>query len=434
MHKGRMYFQGKLCVPETLVQRLLWEFHSSAGHLGIAKMSKAVHLRFVLPSSTNTPSLIQAIRQACLICQASAPPHHAKQGNLEHLPVPERAMHSVCLDLFSMPTTNWNSQEFDSILLCVDRLSGWIVAAPTLTLGLSAEKAAHLILEHGWEPFGIPATVHSDQGPQFVGAWWNTMCARLGIHQTFSQPHRPRANGRAERAGQQLLSTLKKLHMQHNLNWVEALPRALAIHHDVPGPGGLSPYHILFGRDRSVQGIPYIPERESEDAQAFFARMDQVDQLVAHALNKAHEEKMQQLNSKPERDPFPPGALVWVYKAPDLASQSKVEAKWKGPLAVHSRTGHRSYLVTDKRGATFGAHVDQLQPYTALGDPGELAGLEGWDREVDRLLACREMVDGENMYHVLWKGPGEGMWVPHSVLMAMGWQAKVEEFHNKSTP
>ena len=339
-------------------------------------------------------------------------------------------MHSVCLDLFSMPTTTWNSQEYDAILLCVDRLSGWIVAAPTLKLGLSAEKAAHLILEKGWEPFGIPATVHSDMGPQFVGAWWGTMCARLGIHQTFSQPHRPRANGRAERAGQQLLSTLKKLHLELGLNWVEALPRALSIHHNVVGPGGLSPYHILFGRDRSIQGIPYIPERESEDAQAFFTRMEQIDQHVAQALNKAHAATTQSHNTRPEREPFPPGSLVWVYKAPDLASQSKVEAKWKGPLVVKSRNGNRSYLASDKRGATFGAHVDQLQPYTALGDPGELAGLEGWDKEVEKLLACRETVDGENMYHVQWKGPGEGMWVPQSVLLAMGWQDKVEEFHN----
>ena len=117
------------------------------------------------------------------------------------------------------------------------------------------------------------------------------MCGRLGFHQTFSQPHRPRANGRAERAGQQLLSTLKKLHLEHGLNWVEALPRALAIHHNVVGPAGLSPFHILFGRDRSVPGIPYHPERESEDAQAFFQRMEQVDQLVAQAINKAVKEQ-----------------------------------------------------------------------------------------------------------------------------------------------
>ena len=72
-------------------------------------------------------------------------------------------MHSVCLDIFSMPTTQWLGSDYDAILLCVDRLSGWITACPTL--GLTAENAAHLILDKGWEPFGIPATIHSDMAP-----------------------------------------------------------------------------------------------------------------------------------------------------------------------------------------------------------------------------------------------------------------------------
>ena len=69
-------------------------------------------------------------------------------------------MHSVCLDVFAMPPTTWENTPYDSILLCVDRLSGWIVACPTQKVGLTAEKAAHLILHKGWGPFGILTNVH----------------------------------------------------------------------------------------------------------------------------------------------------------------------------------------------------------------------------------------------------------------------------------
>ena len=158
-------------------------------------------------------------------------------------------MHSVCLDIFSMP--NWQGIDFDSILLCVDRLSGWITACPTQKLGLTAEKAAHLIMDRGWDFFGIPTTVHSDMGPQFIGQWWKTMCARLGIHQTYSPPHRPRANGRAERAGQQLLSILKRLHLQGSLNWFQALPRTIMLHHHTVGEVKFSHHQIIFIRHRN---------------------------------------------------------------------------------------------------------------------------------------------------------------------------------------
>ena len=78
--------------------------------------------------------------------------------------------------------------------------------------------------------------------------------------------------------------------------------------------------------------------------------------------------------------------------------------------------------------------MDQLQAYTALGDPGELAGLEGWDKDLEKILTSTEMVDGETMYRVQWKNTREPMWVPHSVLMAMRWQGKVEDFHKNPTP
>ena len=97
-------------------------------------------------------------------------------------------MYAVSLYIFSIPLVRWEGQGYDSIYLCVDRLSSWIIACLTLKQGLTADKAANLLLEKGWEPFGLPALIHSDMGPQFVGQWFRTMCGRLGVQQTFSPP------------------------------------------------------------------------------------------------------------------------------------------------------------------------------------------------------------------------------------------------------
>ena len=134
LHQWRMYSQVKLCVPEPLVQRVLWEFHNTSGHMGIHRMTNEVKHRYLMPPEQDIPTLIEGIRHACGTCQTTATPHHPRLGNLRHFPIPERAMHSVCLDIFAMPPTNWEDQEFDSILLCVDRHTAWIVACPTQTL------------------------------------------------------------------------------------------------------------------------------------------------------------------------------------------------------------------------------------------------------------------------------------------------------------
>ena len=95
------------------------------------------------------------------------------------------------------------------------------------------------------------------------------MCARLGIRHAYSQAYRPQANGRAEVAGKTLIGLLRKMNTDGTVNWVEALPRVLRIYHDTPGESGISPYQIVFGRERHLAGAPYEPLRECESANVF---------------------------------------------------------------------------------------------------------------------------------------------------------------------
>ena len=119
----------------------------------------------------------------------------------------------------------------------------------------------------------------------------------------------------------------------------------------------------MFGRDRNIQGIPYTPERNSEDAQAFFTRMETIDQLVATALTEKHSLDISRRNMhKPQRDIFSQGDLVWIYKTPSLSSTSKLEPRWTGPLLVTTRTGEHSYMVTDKKEINIMVHTDQMKP------------------------------------------------------------------------
>ncbi len=97
-----------------------------------------------------------------------------------------------------------------------------------------------------------------------------------------------KAIGKAEFAGQQLIGLLRKLHAEEEINWVEALRRALLYLHDRVGEGVLSPYKLLKGRERPLAGIPYTPERECIEAQDYFDQISEIDQLVADNLDGEH--------------------------------------------------------------------------------------------------------------------------------------------------
>ena len=182
-----MYWAGKLCVPEGLCLEVTAAFHKLWGHVGVRRMVQEMKRRVEFPSSMSVEKMVTKIKSGCQICQQTEPPNWQVSRKIQMAPIPDRIFSSVCLDIFSMPPEVWCGIGYDCMLVCVDRLSGWIVAKPTQNVVLTAEKAAHLMMDDGWNIFGVPETVTSDQGPQFAGTWWKTMCSRLGIGKTLAK-------------------------------------------------------------------------------------------------------------------------------------------------------------------------------------------------------------------------------------------------------
>ena len=96
---------------------------------------------------------------------------------------------------------------------------------------------------------------------------------------------------------------------------MEALPRALRVYHDRVGETGYSPYQLVYGRDRPVQGLPYEPLRHCEEAIDYLHRMHDLDTLVAIKLNELHAQHTETHNrTVPEKTRYQPGDRVWVLR------------------------------------------------------------------------------------------------------------------------
>ena len=125
---------------------------------------------------------------------------------------------------------------------------------------------------------------------------------------------------------------------------MELLPMVLRQYLDMPGPTGLSPYEIVFGRTRYISGVPYAPLRESEDAKRFFDRMQKQEIKVAEVLNELHQKTVEQINKRrKEFGDFKLGEKVW-YLRPDSLS-ADLESRWVGPYEIDKKTGSDSYEI-----------------------------------------------------------------------------------------
>ena len=421
---GKLIHDARWCIPVGRTGQILRALHTVSGHLGGDRLWQEAGRHYRFAKAADARRLAGVMMRQCETCQACEHPHVSLRLPIEPFPIPSAIMSTVAIDLFQMPEVTWEGEVYNMFAACVDRHSGWVVTTVHHKIGLTAAKVAKAMYEKWWDPFGLPSVVTSDNGPQFAAAWWRTLCGLFGVRQAYSQAYYHPGNGRAEVVGEQLEKRLRKIQADHGICWVEALPRAVRQLHDAPGPSGLSPYEILFGRHRPTAGVPYEPPRVALDAVAFFDHQKEVDQKVAAAMNDLHLARAEKVNKR-RREPeaFKVDDKVWWLR-PRGRTGDKLETYWCGPCVVKRREGWHSYVIETREGhevavhrSHLKAHVedeysDEPRPLFYHAQAVEDLGVQVDEWEVERITSHRRDTDGELQFLVKWRGSDKKTWEP----------------------
>ena len=131
----------------------------------------------------------------CETCTRMTPAQHAPYGLLKHLEVPIRRWSTVSLDLITgLPLSSGH----DALLVVVDRLSKMSHYIPTST-DVNSKGIAQLYFDHIFRLHGIPNSVVSDRGTQFISEFTRALCALTGTKQNLSTSFHPQTDGQTER-------------------------------------------------------------------------------------------------------------------------------------------------------------------------------------------------------------------------------------------
>ena len=123
---------------------------------------------------------------------------------LQSFPVPSSRFQHLHVDIVGpLPPSRGCSYLFTVI----DWFTHWPEAIPMADC--TAETCAQAFLS-GWiARFGVPASITSDRGCQFISELWNDLLHLLGIKPTHTMSYHPQANGMIERMHRQLKASLK---------------------------------------------------------------------------------------------------------------------------------------------------------------------------------------------------------------------------------
>ena len=191
---GCIVWCGRVLIPEPGRKHILAELHS--GHPGGSRMKALARMFVWWPGMDHE---IEEAVQHCAECQQAQPSPPA--APLHPWQWPTRPWARIHID-FAGPLDN------RMYLIVVDAHSKWIEAFPmTSTTAIKTIQILRTTFAH----YGIPESIVSDNGPQFISSEFQQFCKTNGIRHILVAAYHPKSNGLAERAVKIVKDGLKKM-------------------------------------------------------------------------------------------------------------------------------------------------------------------------------------------------------------------------------
>ena len=218
---GLLLFEGRLEIPDEgdLRARLLDEMHRQplTAHPGIEKLKKLVAARY---HWTGWATDVRRYVDNCLVCKRTKTWRDRTPGLLHPLPIPERPWQHLSMDFRSFPK---DKHGYDAVFVVVDRLSKRPISIPCYK-DTNAKQMARLFMDNVIRISGIPETIVSDRGGQFISEFWTEFCRILGIKRKLSTAYHPQTDGQSEIANQFMAQRLRPYIEYNQDDWSEFLP------------------------------------------------------------------------------------------------------------------------------------------------------------------------------------------------------------------
>ena len=171
-------------------------------HEGQQKMVKLVTRNF------QWPGVMKEVKQyveGCNSCQRNKNCTEQPVGKLIPNSISEKPwMHILVDSITKLPL----AQGYDVILVVVDQLTKIVHFIPT-TEKMMAEGLAKLFRNNMQKLYGLPKSIISDRGPQFMAGLMKKLNQILGIKSKISTAFYPQTDGQMERVNQELEQYLR---------------------------------------------------------------------------------------------------------------------------------------------------------------------------------------------------------------------------------
>jgi hypothetical protein len=231
---------------------------------------------------------------SCDTCRRVKAVHMKTARPLQSLPIRTWKCEDISMDfIVGLPKT---AKGFDSIWVIIDRLTKVAHFLSVKTKYPVVAYAEHYIARI-LSLHGIPKTIVSDHGPQFVSKFWSELHKFLGTKLLHSSAYHPQISGQTERVNQILQDMLWACVLEFPQKWDDCLPLVeFSYNNSYQESIKMSPFEALYGRRCRT------PLNWSKPGERWYFRPDLVKETEAKVQWIRHHLKEAQARQKSYAD------------------------------------------------------------------------------------------------------------------------------------
>ena len=238
----------QIVIPKSYHHEILSIAHESpmSGHLGINKTYHKIINHFYWPG---LKSDVSKYCKTCHTCQIVGKPNQTiPKAQLQPIPTFDEPFSRILIDCVGPLPRTKSGNEYLLTIMCTS--TRFPEAIPLRNI---KTKSIVKALIKFFTFVGLPKSVQSDQGSNFMSGIFQQVMHELGIKQYRSSACHPESQGALERFHQTLKNMIRSYCFDTEKDWDEGIHLLLfAVRESVQESLGFSPFELVFGH--SVRG------------------------------------------------------------------------------------------------------------------------------------------------------------------------------------
>ncbi len=335
-------------VPRKTRRIILNSCHDlkTSGHLGVSKTISKVKQKFYWPGvQTDVRSYVAG----CETCSK-------RKGPIPRKRAPMKIVRSgypferIAIDILGELPQTANGYKY--ILVISDYFTKWTEALPLPNM--EACTVAKVLVDEVLCRYGVPQTIHSDQGRQFESNLFQEMCKLFDIEKTRTTPYHPQSDGMVERFNRTLATMLTAYVSTNQRDWDDQLPYVMmAYRSSEHETTGMSPNMLMLGREVSTPldlmfELPQLikPIPNNQWVWELRDRIETAHNTVRKSTQQAMHRQKRIHDLRCSYETFEAGDQVFVYfPVRKIGTSAKLTPFWRGPYQITAKLSDLLYKI-----------------------------------------------------------------------------------------